>query len=405
MAHILKLNYPDPIIHLKAYGGVQLTGVEEQHVQCDIDSLELATLIEKDGNVYITVNASCSLEVPVSSSLVIERGMGSVQVANINNKITIDKVLGNLVLLSIDGAKIGKVGGNFSVKDASGLIQIEKVAGNLVVGEVGSFSCEKVGGNCYARGVKGDFSLGKGGGNFKGEDLRGETQVSKIGGDFLARGIDLRDNLSVGGEIALSDFRFADEIRLRAGGDIELSLTDAVNNARIAIRSGEGEIEIQTRDDRLEIFEGLYTYQLGNGDHHLEVAAGGKVLINDQSDEAENILGDLSEYFEFEESAFSELIQERIDAATRKAEAKVKSAEIRLEEIRERVEKQRGFDLNLDLDDPEGEVRPKPPAPPVIRPTGRKGVSDEERLMILKMLQDHQITVDEAETLFRAMED
>jgi hypothetical protein len=35
---------------------------------------------------------------------------------------------------------------------------------------------------------------------------------------------------------------------------------------------------------------------------------------------------------------------------------------------------------------------------------GKKGATDEERLMILKMLQDGKITVDEAETLFKAME-
>jgi hypothetical protein len=39
------------------------------------------------------------------------------------------------------------------------------------------------------------------------------------------------------------------------------------------------------------------------------------------------------------------------------------------------------------------------------RKAGRKGASDEERLMILKMLQEKKITVDEAETLFKALED
>jgi hypothetical protein len=34
----------------------------------------------------------------------------------------------------------------------------------------------------------------------------------------------------------------------------------------------------------------------------------------------------------------------------------------------------------------------------------KKGVSDEERLLILQMLQDKKITVDEAERLFKTME-
>jgi hypothetical protein len=47
---------------------------------------------------------------------------------------------------------------------------------------------------------------------------------------------------------------------------------------------------------------------------------------------------------------------------------------------------------------------PQQPVPPDTRPAGKKGATDEERLMILKMLQDGKITVDEAETLFKAME-
>jgi len=49
--------------------------------------------------------------------------------------------------------------------------------------------------------------------------------------------------------------------------------------------------------------------------------------------------------------------------------------------------------------------KPSQPVPPVSRPVGKKGASDEERLMILKMLQEKKITVDEAETLFKALED
>jgi hypothetical protein len=94
------------------------------------------------------------------------------------------------------------------------------------------------------------------------------------------------------------------------------------------------------------------------------------------------------------------MIQERIESATRMAEAKVKAAEIRLEKMRERVEKHRGLHVDLEFGD-----KPEQPVQPMARKAGRKGASDEERLMILKMLQEKKITVDEAETLFKALED
>jgi hypothetical protein len=71
------------------------------------------------------------------------------------------------------------------------------------------------------------------------------------------------------------------------------------------------------------------------------------------------------------------------------------------------VEKFRGIKVDVNFGDEDHAEAPhfhKQPAPPVTRPAGKKGTTDEERLMILKMLQDGTITVDEAETLFRAME-
>jgi hypothetical protein len=101
------------------------------------------------------------------------------------------------------------------------------------------------------------------------------------------------------------------------------------------------------------------------------------------------------------------MIQRRIESATRRADAKVKAAEIRLGKIQDRLEKFRGFPIDMGVENEDAEKPtsvPKRPAPPVTRPAGKKGATDEERLMILKMLQEGTITVDEAEALFRAME-
>jgi len=101
------------------------------------------------------------------------------------------------------------------------------------------------------------------------------------------------------------------------------------------------------------------------------------------------------------------MIRERIESATRLAEAKAKSTEIRLDQILDQVEKRRGFKIRTDVEGGEAGKQPDAPAEPVRpvrQPAGKKGASDEERLMILKMLQDKKITVDEAETLFKALE-
>ena len=122
MVHKLSLTKSDPVIHLKAYGGVQIQGVEGAEVDCEIDAPQLVTMVEDDGQVYITVNSSCSLTLPAAALIRIEKGMGSIEINHIINKIEIEKALGNLVLSDISEAVIGKVGGNFAVRNASGSI-------------------------------------------------------------------------------------------------------------------------------------------------------------------------------------------------------------------------------------------------------------------------------------------
>ncbi len=105
-------------------------------------------------------------------------------------------------------------------------------------------------------------------------------------------------------------------------------------------------------------------------------------------------------------SPLSELISERIKYATKKAEAKVRTAQIRLDQMHDHLEKIRIPKIEVDFGEefirsPEW---PEPPMPPVSRQAGKKGASNEERLMILKMLEENKISVDEAEKLFGALE-
>lgn len=407
MAHVLNLTRDDPIIHLKAYGGVKIKGVEQLEVTCEIDAPQLATLVEENGHVYVTVNSACRLQVPVKSSIEIERGMGSVMIETITGSISIEKVLGNLVLIDIDRAVVEKVGGNFAARKTSGIIKIEKIAGSLTVDDVHTILCEKVGGNCILHNVHGDCRIEKAGGKCLAQNVAGQAVFAKFGGNLKAREINLQSDVKVGGNIELINCKFANDLSLLAGGNVSIALLEDQTGLTMGIRSGGHDIKINAHGEEIQTRGTEYDYQLGDGGVKISVGAGGSVSVIDAPKQGEDIIGDLSNRFTFEESAFSELIKERIDTATRRAEAKVKAAEIRLGQIQDRVEKFRGININVGFgDDEDGDVPPIPkqPVPPVSRPAGKKGATDEERLMILKMLQDGTISVDEAETLFKAME-
>jgi hypothetical protein len=406
MTQIFELTRDDPVIHLKAYGGVQVVGVVQAEVSCEIDSPKQATILEEDGDVYITIISSCQITVPVKSTILLERGMGSVKVSNIHGMVKIEKVLGNLVLNDVGAISVGKVGGNFSVRNSGEAVKVEKVAGNLIVEDVSAFSCEKVGGSCKTRLVHGSFHLEKIGGSFTAQDMAGRVHVENVGGSFSVKGVSLEADFRVGGDIKLFDLAVDQDLSIKAGGDIKIGLTELLDDVSFVIQSGSGRIKVKAQEEDLVIDEHSYSYQIGGGSKNLSLAAGGDVLLSDQLRPDGNVVGDLSSHFKFEESAFSEMIQERIQFATKKAESKVRSAEIRLAQVRERLEKQHGIEIDLGLGSKKEASTPQPPvSPPVIRPAGKKGATDEERLMILKMLQDKRITVEEAETLFNALED
>jgi hypothetical protein len=403
MAHILKISKKDPVIHLKAYSGLKIIGVDQVEVQCEIESYDLATLVEENGHVYLTANAACSVSVPKESKIDIEKGMGSISITDINNEIKIEKAFGNLVLLNVADAKVEKVGGNFSVKNASGTVSVEKVGGNLVGEAIGTFSCEKVGGNCVLKEVQSDLKIAKVGGSFKGQGLHGKTSVYRVGGSFQAGELLLSEDIKAGGKIYLTDFDVTGGLDLRAGGEVKLVIGESFSGAHLDIRSGAEQIQIRSNGDQIDVSEKEYEYQLGEARRELMIVAGGGVKIQKADENEVEFVGDISPNFTYEESAFSELIQERVESATRRAEAKVRAAEVRLEKIQEQVEQNRGFNLKINVED-DTVPPPSPPMPSATRQAGRKGASDEERLMILKMLQDKQISVEEAETLFKALE-
>jgi len=407
MSHVLKVSREDPVIHLKAYGGVQITGVDQQEVTCEIDAPQLATLVEENGHVYVTVNAACDLAVPVKASIEIERGMGSVLINGVLNPINVEKVLGNLVLVEVGQVTVEKVGGSLSARKTTGLIKADKVACNLIMDDVEAVSVNKVGGNCVLRDIHGDGRVDKAGGSCKAQRVAGLAILSKFGGSFKAQDITLAQDVKVGGSIELNGCQFSDDLSLHAGGNISIELSEAEPDLTFNIISGGHKIKIKTQEEDVLHRQSQVEHTLGSGRLAISIRAGGSVSVGDTPETTEDFIGDLSGRFKFEESAFSTIIQERIESATRRAEAKVKAAEIRLGQIQDQVEKFRGENIDLGEEGEAGRAGahyPKQPMPPVTRPAGKKGATDEERLMILKMLEDGTITVDEAEVLFKAME-
>jgi hypothetical protein len=98
----------------------------------------------------------------------------------------------------------------------------------------------------------------------------------------------------------------------------------------------------------------------------------------------------------------SDRVQRRVDAAMRRAEEKMRSSERRSMHMGIKVGR-----FGASVDSPRPPVPPGapsapfPPAPP--RPAAEP-VTDQERLVILKMLQEKKISIQDAEKLLAALD-
>lgn len=406
MEHRIELTQPDPVVHIKAYSGLVIQGTDQLEVSCEIQSPDLATLLlEEDGQVFLTANDRCKVVLPEKSALRIELAMGSVTIRNVSTVVEMQKVMGNLVMSGVGGLTIDRVGGNLSVGDCAGSVKAEKVGGSFFAQAVqGDVRCEKVGGNTRVKAMGGHFYLGKTGGSFRGQNFEKSTTILKVGGSCSAGNLNLTDDLKVGGSLNLKQVTFTQSLSLRAGGDIQLSLT-AEPNIQFDLKSGAETIRIQLGEEDQRVHAGSLSYEVGDGSIEVSASAGGDILIEDSTEAVEDIVGDLSDRFVHEETALSDMIQAQVESALRQTGAKLKTAELRLEKMKGHVEKMRGSEATADPDDLDEMVsRFEGATPPASGSQGRKGASDEERLMILKMLQEKKINVDEAETLFKALE-
>jgi hypothetical protein len=140
---------------------------------------------------------------------------------------------------------------------------------------------------------------------------------------------------------------------------------------------------------------------LGNGSAKITLNAGGNVRVSNRveagesADEFGNFAGINMDF-----SGLGDHISRHVEQATRRAQRKVEEAQRRIEQKTREVERRsRRIRGGLEIGRWNWDLTPKGvPVPP------SEPVSDEERMSILKMLQEKKITAEEAERLLTALE-
>ena len=360
---------PTPHITVVAcHDDLVVTGTGQPRVVVEIVDDSEASRIERTGEtITVTAMESCEIECPTEATVTIERVSGDLRLSQLKGTLAIDTVNGDADLRDIGPTSVKAIQGDASIRDAEGVLRIETIRGDAKLKRVdGAHNIDRVSGDLSARNLAGNVNLGKVEGDLSIEtELNpGQAYNANVNGDIVFRidGGGARFNLSSRGEI-----------RNR------LPMVDWRGTAQAA------------------------TGTFGDGSAQVNLSAGGDLLIlpasgdwgfDDISDHVESIIESAMGQFESQMSRMQHDLEERFGKASSRSERAAERARHAAERAKRRAERAAGS-WGAFFAPGRPPTPPRPPAEPV---------TDEERLAVLKMVEDGKITADDAAKLLAAME-
>lgn len=376
------------MIVVKTHADLDLQGSEQMEIRALTDEHRGAALTQVDDVVHVQSRSDLDLIVPEGAAVVIERVSGDANIQKVKGHLQVQRIGGDLAIQNIGTAEIMSVGGDCKILTNQGVLSIQRIGSDFTGAELS--------------------------GPFKLEGVGGDADVHMIGGDAQIR---------AGGDI---NFTIAEinsqSVRLDAGGDV-LVVLPANADVALDLRSRGHDIMINMAGESQNIEKRMATITFGSGSCKISVDAGGDIRVSDDTSEIDNFddlrediekhwqdvdesrsgrASEDNEGFNFRADEFNDRMNRHMDSVMRQADSRIQQAMKKLEERTRRLEKH-GFPH-------------VPPVPPFSSQPGRwtgpvqgvegkkQAASEEEKLLILKMLQEKKITAEEAEKLLDALE-
>ncbi len=357
---------------------------------------------------------------------------GSLKANAVESLRVVGTVYGETALKAVANADVNNVRGNLVAK-ASNKLHVTRVSGNLTVKDMGgALNADQVGANAVLKAVQGPVSLDKVAGNLVATSLTGGAKVPTIGGNLVLNGelgAGCTYHFSARGNamMRLSDDASA-HLTLSAKGKI-MSSMDLVDvereEGRLIGTLGEGEAEVVVeasgnvmlgggggRGITIDLGED-FAWQMEEAMRAIDLEGIGR-RVNEEMDEAMSRLQVKLEGVDWERIGLQtqqaveramERMRENMDRVVEKAarhqerlERRAEKAARRLERIELRAQRaeQRRSAARVGVENwPSGDgTKVGAPEPDV----------DEERLSILRMVEQGQITPEEAEMLLDALQ-
>ena len=400
-------------------GNLQVKGWDEPEVLVQADP-NLLHLEEQDDVVRLSCDGNCEIRVPSGASLQIGAAHGEARLRLLEDGLNIETIHGSLFLRNVAETNVEMVHGELIARQIAGDLKVNNVQGNVTARDVQ--------GQCLLENVNGNLDL---------RDIEGDIQATLNGNARLRLG-----TIS-GSQYAIH----ADgNVHCRLPADASLSMDLSSEGQNISIKKEDGSRLYQQTNCKVT---------LGEGTAAMTISAGGSIYIsaNEASGSDDEDSPSAYEGFDRIPDDFSEQISRQVEAqleaqmemmnrqlneqmasltasisragmspeeterimqrarerserANAQTQEKVRRAQEKLErklEAARRREEQRsqqtGWGARYGRGAWQVNFPPNPPAPPA-----KDSVSDEERLTILRMLEQKKITIAEAEQLLSALE-
>jgi hypothetical protein len=285
---------------------------------------------------------------------------------------------------------VKKIVGDASIRGVMGGIEVQDIEGDLSIRDVNSVAIEKLQSDFSLRGAKGDLFVKSVDGDVSIREVDGNVSLESVADDLALRDVRGNINANVAEDVVLYLNPQAGNIySVNAGDDILLVMPPKAN-ATLTLNADEIDIEWKGVQNDEDATSRVVT--LGDGSAIVALTAGGDIRVTNQADAGETA-EDFGNFagIGMDWSGFGERISRQVNRAAKQAEEAARRMDQKFSRRGPKVQVNMGR-WNWDVS-PKGV--PMPPKPPV---------SDEERLAILKMLQEKKITAEEAEKLLSALE-
>jgi SHOCT-like domain len=405
---------PNPHILVHAVrGDLRVAGWDRLELMVKTDGSHLELLSNTDP-ISLSCDEDVILYLPRSANLQVESIAGDASLQALSGPVTLGPVAGDLTMKDLGPVMLGTVSGDASLRN------------------IGALNAENISGDFALRGGHGICAVDLIGGDASIRDIDGMVAVESVGSDLYVRNIHGAVNVNAGADVALFleplpgqtyDITAGDDLILRLSPDsnVKLHLTSGSPDS---IRVDFPGVELPEDCRGCEVIIGTPAENMPT----MLLTAGDDLLVTSQADSWDSaadfgvgmrdgsewnippfqLPDDFSERINRRVQAAMERAQSHLEAASRRAETAGNRASIKIEAAMRRAEAKaraaevrarRGqANLHVSTGRWNWDISPHGPVP------AAAPVSDDERLAILKMLQEKKISVEEAEKLLAALE-